>query len=62
MSLAEIDGAPTITRSALDVTAIVPDLDPDVFDDVVAEAAVLCPVSRLFAGAEVTVSAKLVDA
>jgi len=59
VTLAEVDGAPTITTSALDVTAKVADLDQATFDDIVAQAGELCPVSRLFAGAQITVEASL---
>jgi len=37
----------------------VPDLGADGFQAVVDEAAELCPVSRLFAGAKITVEAAL---
>lgn len=59
VTLAEAGGAPTITTSAVEVRATVAGLQPDAFDAIVADAAALCPVSRLFAGAEVTVSASL---
>jgi osmotically inducible protein OsmC len=41
------------------VTARVPGLDKAGFDAVTAEASELCPVSRLFAGAKITVDATL---
>jgi osmotically inducible protein OsmC len=44
------------------VTAVVADLDGPAFDDIVAQAAELCPVSRLFAGANVSVQARLAGA
>lgn len=59
VTLDEVDGAPTITTSALTVRAQVPDIDKDTFTAVVDEAAALCPVSRLFAGATITVDAQL---
>ena len=62
VTLAEADGVPTITTSAVEVRATVPGLQQDAFDAIVADAAALCPVSRLFAGAEVTVSASLAGA
>lgn len=54
-----VDGVPTITRSRLKVRAQVNGLDADSFAAVVNGAAALCPVSRLFAGAEITVEAEL---
>lgn len=59
VTLEEVDGRPTITSSRLRVRAQVPGLDAVRFAAVVDEAAALCPVSRLFAGAEVTVRAEL---
>lgn len=59
VTLAEVGGAPTITTSALEVQATVAGLDQAAFDAIVADAAALCPVSRLFAGAEISVAAKL---
>ena len=47
-----------ITRSALDVTASVPGLDPATFADLAAEAEHTCPVSRLL-NAEITLAARL---
>lgn len=41
------------------MTAKVPGLHPAGFDAVVGEASELCPVSRLFAGAKITVDAML---
>jgi len=55
----ETGGAPTIVSSHLTVTARVPGLDPAGFDAVIGEASELCPVSRLFAGAKITVDATL---
>jgi osmotically inducible protein OsmC len=59
VSLADVDGRPTIVSSALSVVGQVVDLDGDTFRAIVDEAAALCPISRLFAGAEITVSAYL---
>lgn len=55
VSLDEVDGLPTITRSELTVRARVANLDAEGFARVVDEAKALCPVSRLFAGATITV-------
>ncbi len=54
VTLDEVDGAPGIVSSALRVHGDVPGLDPAGFQ-AVDEAALLCPVSRLFAGAGITV-------
>jgi osmotically inducible protein OsmC len=59
VSLAEVDGRPTVVSSALSVVGQVVDLDGDAFRAIIDEAAALCPISRLFAGAEITVSAYL---
>lgn len=59
MSLDEVDGLPTITTSALTVRARVADLDDAGFAQAVEEAKGLCPVSRLYAGASITVDARL---
>lgn len=59
VSLDEVDGVPTIVSSAVEVVATIPGMEDGDFQSVVGEAAQLCPVSRLFAGAEVTVDARL---
>jgi osmotically inducible protein OsmC len=59
VTLDEVDGAPTVVSSALDVKAQVDGLDADGFDRAIADAMALCPIGRLFAGAEVTVDAQL---
>jgi osmotically inducible protein OsmC len=59
VALDEAGGVPTIVSSHLDVTASVPGLDKAGFDAVISEASDLCPVSRLFAGAKITVDATL---
>jgi osmotically inducible protein OsmC len=59
VTLDEVDGAPTIVSSKIEVDANVPGMEQDAFDSAVEEAAALCPVSRLFAGAEISVSASL---
>ncbi len=59
VTLAEVDGQPTITTSHLQVKGQVPGLDADKFSAIVDEAATSCPVSRLFAGADITVDAQL---
>lgn len=59
VTLDEVDGVPTITSSAIEVRGRVEGLDADAFQAVVEEAAALCPVSRLFAGAQISVHAEL---
>lgn len=59
VTLDAVDGVPTITTSSLHVTARVAGLDAGAFARVVDEAAALCPVSRLFAGAQISVDAEL---
>lgn len=54
-----VDGVPTITTSQLKVKASVAGLDAESFAAVVDQAAALCPVSRLFAGATISVDAEL---
>ncbi|WP_319447400.1 MULTISPECIES: OsmC family peroxiredoxin [unclassified Mycobacterium] len=59
VTLDAVDGVPTITTSRLTVRAQVAGLEADAFASVVDAAAALCPVSRLFAGAQISVDAKL---
>jgi osmotically inducible protein OsmC len=59
VTLDEAGGVPTIVSSHLDVTASIPGLDQADFDAAIGEASELCPVSRLFAGAQITVAATL---
>jgi lipoyl-dependent peroxiredoxin len=59
VTLEDADGVPAIVSSHLTVTARDPGLGQDGFDAVVGEASELCPVSRLFAGAKITVDAAL---
>lgn len=59
VTLDAVDGVPTITASRLKVKAKVNGLDAEAFATMVDEAAELCPVSRLFAGAEISVDAEL---
>jgi len=60
VTLEEVDGLPTITTSKLTIRARVAGLDDADFARVVNDAAALCPVSRLFAGAEISLDAALV--
>ncbi len=59
VSLEEVDGVPTITTSKITVRASVADITAEAFQQVVDKASALCPVSRLFAGAAITVDAEL---
>jgi lipoyl-dependent peroxiredoxin len=59
VTLDEVDGAPTVVSSAIEVEGAVPGMSADDFAAVVAEAAQLCPISRLFAGANVTATGQL---
>jgi osmotically inducible protein OsmC len=59
VTLDAVDGVPTITTSRLKVSASVAGLDAESFAAVVDQAAALCPVSRLFAGATISVDAEL---
>jgi lipoyl-dependent peroxiredoxin len=61
VSLDDIEGRPTVSSSALRVRAQVSELADEAFAAIVAEAAALCPISRLFAGAAITVDAALED-
>lgn len=55
--LDEVDGVPTIVSSVITVDGDVPGLNAEQFQDIVDEAAKLCPISRLFVGATITVEA-----
>lgn len=59
VTLDEVDGKPTVVTSHLTVHATVPGVDADQFQKSVDDAAALCPVSRLFTGAKITVEATL---
>jgi osmotically inducible protein OsmC len=59
VTLDEVNGLPTIVSSLLLVRGQVAGLDADGFQQAVDEAAALCPVSRLFAGARISVEALL---
>ena len=59
VTLDDVDGVPTIVSSALHVDGWVTQLDAAAFQKVVDEAAALCPVSRLFTAARISVEASL---
>lgn len=60
VTLDEVDGEPTITTSVLTVRAEIDGIDQTAFDRAVNDAAAGCPVSRLYASADITVNAELV--
>ncbi|MFW6090403.1 MAG: OsmC family peroxiredoxin [Actinomycetota bacterium] len=62
VTLDAVDGIPTVVSSAVRVEAAVDGVDEAAFQEIIDEAAQLCPISRLFAGAEVTVEAVLKSA
>ena len=53
------DNGPKITRIDLVCEAVVPGLDADKFSEYAQTAKEKCPISRLFAGTEITLSATL---
>ncbi len=59
VTLDAVDGIPSITTSHLKVRARIAGLGAESFATVVDQAAALCPVSRLFAGATISVDAEL---
>jgi len=61
VTLAEADGKPTVVTAAVTVRGDVPGTDAATFQSIVDEAAALCPISRLFAGAAITVEATYVQ-
>lgn len=58
LTLEQVDSQWTITKIDLVLTARVPGIDPQKFDEITADAKANCPVSRLL-NAEVTLDAKL---
>ncbi|MGB2712340.1 MAG: OsmC family peroxiredoxin [Conexibacter sp.] len=60
VTLDRVDGAPTVTRSALEVRGRVPGIDGAAFETAAQSAGKNCPISRLLGGsAEITVAATL---
>jgi lipoyl-dependent peroxiredoxin len=62
VTLDQVDGAPTATRSALEVRGRVPGIDAAAVEAAARSAGRNCPISRLLAAAEITVAATLDDA
>lgn len=54
-----VDGKPTVVSSEVTVRGTVPGVDADGFKSIVDEAFAFCPISRLFAGAKLSVEATL---
>jgi osmotically inducible protein OsmC len=57
VTLDNVDGTPTIVSSVLDVRGWVTGTDAAGFQKSVDEAAALCPISRLFAAAHISIEA-----
>ncbi|MFZ1290909.1 MAG: OsmC family peroxiredoxin [Melioribacteraceae bacterium] len=55
------DNGPKITSITLDSEAVVPDLSEEDFNQLAKEAKANCPISRLFAGTEIILNAKLIS-
>jgi osmotically inducible protein OsmC len=61
VTLDQVDGAPTVTTSHLDVTGHVPGIDQFEFSKAATDAGKNCPISRALAGVEISVEAVLED-
>ncbi|MCF1709582.1 OsmC family protein [Tabrizicola sp. J26] len=59
VTLDVIDGAPTVTKIHLDLTAKIPGASDAAFQKAAADAKAGCPISRLLKAAEITLDAKL---
>lgn len=55
-----VDGEPTITTVELRTRVEVSDIDEDIFQEIAEAAKNGCPVSKVLAGASITVDAQLV--
>lgn len=60
VTLEFIDGAPTVTKIHLDLTARIPGGEAAAFQTAAASAKANCPISRLLSAAEISLDAKLV--
>lgn len=60
VTLDAVDGVPTVVSAAITVVGDVPGTDEAAFTSMVQEAGALCPISRLFAGAKITVESTFV--
>lgn len=54
-----VDGAPTINKIHLETVARIPNIDDAKFQQQAEDAKKNCPVSRLYKGAEITLTARL---
>jgi lipoyl-dependent peroxiredoxin len=59
VTLDKVEGGFAITKVHLDVSAKIPNADQAKFETAANNAKAGCPVSKLFKGAEITMSAKL---
>ncbi|CAM4267288.1 OsmC family protein [Palleronia rufa] len=59
VSLEEVDGGFAITKIHLDVTASIPDATDEQFREATQAAKEGCPVSKVLAGADITMDAKM---
>lgn len=59
VTLEPVNGAPTIHRIDLETVARVPNIDETEFQKQAEEAKANCPVSRLYKGADIRLTAKL---
>jgi osmotically inducible protein OsmC len=59
VTLERTDAGFRITRIHLDTRARVPHVDPETFQEIANRAKNGCPVSNLYKGAEITLSAQL---
>jgi osmotically inducible protein OsmC len=60
VTLGTVDGAPQITNIDLNCEAVVPGVSKEDFQKHAAAAKANCPISKLFKGAEISLTAKLV--
>jgi osmotically inducible protein OsmC len=59
VTLGKVNDAPTITRIELSCEADIPSLSDEDFQSLAAEAKANCPISKLYAGTEIVLTAKL---
>ena len=60
VTLGTVDGGPQITNIDLNCEAVVPGVSEEDFQTHAAAAKANCPISKLFTGAEISLTAKLV--
>lgn len=59
VTIEQVDGAPTITRSAISTEGHVAGIGAEEFGDLAEQAKAMCPVSRALGGVELSVVAQL---